>query len=56
MVEDVAGQAGKAAAAALANADVAADEWKEFHLLLDGDPDNWLRIQYACTAPPTSKL
>ena len=40
LVEDIPEEAGKIAAAALSAADVSADEWEEFHALLDGDPDN----------------
>lgn len=39
-VEDVSNEAESIAAAALSNADVSADEWEEWHALLDGDPDN----------------
>ncbi len=40
LVEDVSDAAERIAAAALSDADVSADEWKEWHALPDGDPDN----------------
>lgn len=39
-VEDVSNEAERIAAAALSDADVSADEWEEWHALLDADPDN----------------
>lgn len=40
LVEDVPHEAERIAAAALSDADVSAEEWKEGHALIDGDPDN----------------
>lgn len=40
LVEDVSAEAEKIAAVALADAEVDAGEWQEWHTLLDGDPDN----------------
>ena len=54
-VEDVSKEAERIAAAALSDADVSANEWKEWHALLDGDPDKTPPIPYACTAPHSSK-
>lgn len=40
LVEDGSDAAEMIAAAALSDADVSSDEWKEWHALLDVDPDN----------------